>query len=132
MKKNPTMEELLSALTETMSAQDILAADIISSLSNAIAKRRIAMGLSQKELADQIGKSQSTISKWENGDLNFSIETLAEIAVKLELDLTVKLAAREPVQISSGYRSTRSKVVDFEKINSKSYNASDEFALKQM
>ena len=80
MKKSATMKDLLLALTENMSAEEILSADIISSLSNAIAKKRIGLDMTQAELAASIGKKQSTISKWENGDMNFTVRLLAEIA----------------------------------------------------
>ena len=59
MKNRTTMEDFISALTETLSAQEILAADISSDIANAITKRRISMGLSQSELAKKVGKSQA-------------------------------------------------------------------------
>ena len=102
MKKSATMKDLLLALTENMSAEEILPADIISSLSNAIAKKRIGLDMTQAELAASIGKKQSTISKWENGDMNFTVRLLAEIAVKLGMDLQVELKDHSQVQHAGG------------------------------
>lgn len=126
MSKTCSMEELLSALTENLSPQDILSADITSSIANAITKRRMALGLSQKQMAEKFNRSQSAISKWENGDLNYTVDLLAEIAVGLDLDLRVKLTARDAIVTSGGYRTTKSKVSTFLPRHAVAYN-SDEF-----
>lgn len=47
--------------------------------------------MTQKEFADHMCVSQGMVSKWESGDYNFTIRTLADIAEKLDMDLTVKL-----------------------------------------
>lgn len=117
MKKSATIKELLDAMTTEMSAEEILSAILCSELSAAIVKKRLKMELSQKELADQIGKTQSTISKWENGDMNFSVDLLAEIAVKLDMDLTVKLDDREEVRRSGNYHIVlKDHDIDFDRI----------------
>lgn len=117
MKKSATIKELLDAMTTEMSAEEILSAILCSELSAAIVKKRLKMELSQKELADQIGKTQSTISKWENGDMNFSVDLLAEIAVKLDMDLTVKLDDKEEVRRSGNYHIVlKDHDIDFDRI----------------
>lgn len=117
MKKSATIKELLDAMTTEMSAEEILSAILCSELSAAIVKKRLKMELSQKELADQIGKTQSTISKWENGDMNFSVDLLAEIAVKLDMDLTVKLDDKEEVRRSGDYHIVlKDHDIDFDRI----------------
>ena len=45
-----------------------------------LAELRKKTGLTQKELAQKVNKPQSTISRVETGELNPSIELLAEIA----------------------------------------------------
>jgi transcriptional regulator with XRE-family HTH domain len=40
-------------------------------------------GLTQKELAEQMGKSQSEISKWLSGDHNFTLRSLAKLEAEL-------------------------------------------------
>lgn len=58
-----------------------------------IAYFRTLSGISQKELADRIKTTQSTISKVESGNYNdnLSIAMLTEIADALEVDLALLL-----------------------------------------
>lgn len=95
MGNSCTMEDLLPALTNRLSAQEILSADITSGIANAITNRRLDLNMSQKQVAELFGKSPKTISHWETGNLNYSVDLLAEIAVKLGLELTVKLTSPE-------------------------------------
>lgn len=44
---------------------------------------RIELGKSQEEFADLMGVTQGMVSRWENGEYNFTIKKLSEIAVKL-------------------------------------------------
>ncbi|MDR0199349.1 MAG: helix-turn-helix transcriptional regulator [Streptococcaceae bacterium] len=46
----------------------------------ALMQLRESEGLTQRELADIVGKPQSTIARVENGTMNVSFNTLAEIA----------------------------------------------------
>lgn len=45
----------------------------------ALAQLRKELGFSQRELAEKVGKSQSTIARIENGTLNVSFKVLYEI-----------------------------------------------------
>ena len=58
-----------------------------------IAYFRTLSGISQKELADRIKTTQSTVSKVESGNYNdnLSIAMLTEIADALEVDLALLL-----------------------------------------
>lgn len=132
METSYTIEDLLSVLTENLSSQDILAADVMSSISNAITKQRLSMGLSQSALAKKIGKTQSTISKWENGDKDFTISLLADIAVNLGMDLSVELKARQNVVESGPYKSVTGKIIDFQKARTASYSGCDFELLKNV
>lgn len=49
------------------------------------------MKMTQKEFAEHIKVSQGMISKWESGNYNFSIKTLAEVAEKLDMELYINL-----------------------------------------
>jgi predicted transcriptional regulator len=59
-----------------------------------VAERRMAMGLSQRELAELCGTTQSAIARLERGGRPPRIDTLLRIADALDCDLVVELAPR--------------------------------------
>ena len=93
MAKGLSVQELFSALTSSLPANEIVAAACQSKISFQISKRRVDMGMTQSDFADYMGVSQGTVSKWENGDFNFTIEKLADIACKLDLELHMSMDA---------------------------------------
>ena len=56
-----------------------------------VAERRVAMGLSQRELAERCGTTQSAIARLERGGRPPRIDTLLRIAEALDCDLHVEL-----------------------------------------
>lgn len=60
-----------------------LSMDIASQI-NLILKQE---GLSQKDLADRLGKKESEISKWLSGNHNFTLKSLAKIEAELDQQL---------------------------------------------
>lgn len=63
----------------------------LAKISARIERRRIEMGMTQKEFAEYMGVSQGMISKWESREYNFTIKTLNEICQKIGLDLSISL-----------------------------------------
>lgn len=55
----------------------------------ALKRLREEKGLSQRELAEIVGKPQSTIVRIENGNMNATIKLLDEIAEKLDKKLEI-------------------------------------------
>ncbi len=49
-------------------------------------KARLAKKLSQKELADELGVTTATISRYESGERKLPVETAKRIAEILEVD----------------------------------------------
>ena len=49
-------------------------------------KARLAKKLSQKELADELGVTTATISRYESGERKLQVETAKRIAEILEVD----------------------------------------------
>lgn len=86
------LTDLLSLFEDSISTTDIISSDCLANISSAIVKKRIELNLSQKEFAEKLNISQSMVSKWESSDYNFTIKTLAEIAVKLNMQLHVELS----------------------------------------
>lgn len=61
-------------------------------LSDRIAGIMEAKGLSNKDLAARMGKSPSEISRWLSGSHNYTIDTLSEIAIALEVPVAAFFA----------------------------------------
>ena len=59
-----------------------------------VAKRRTQLGLSQRQLAERVGTTQSAIARLERGGRPPRIDTLLRIADALDCDLTVELKPR--------------------------------------
>jgi transcriptional regulator with XRE-family HTH domain len=59
-----------------------------------VSEQRKARGLSQKELADLTGTTQSAIARLESGGRPPRIDTLLRIAEALDCELSVELRAR--------------------------------------
>lgn len=89
MAKN--MNDLINAISDSLSYGDILAAEQLSKISTMIVKARLDRGMTQKEFASMLGVSQGMVSKWESEDYNFTIEALAHICDKLGWDMNVDL-----------------------------------------
>ncbi|OJG66191.1 hypothetical protein RV09_GL001040 [Enterococcus moraviensis] len=55
-----------------------------------MAQLRKELGYTQRELAEKVGKPQSTIARIENGTVNVSFKVLYEIATKVGKELHVE------------------------------------------
>jgi ribosome-binding protein aMBF1 (putative translation factor) len=60
-----------------------------------VAQRRLALGLSQKELAHLTGTTQSAIARLERGGRPPRIDTLLRIAEALDCELAVQLEPKD-------------------------------------
>lgn len=56
---------------------------------------RQGLDLTQEELAKETGISKSSIEKYEYGTVNYSFETLVNIAKKYNLNITIELNNKE-------------------------------------
>ena len=66
-----------------------------SQIASRVAEQRNARGLSQKDLADIVGTTQSAIARLESGGRPPRIDTLLRIAQALDCDLVVELRPQE-------------------------------------
>lgn len=65
-----------------------------AAIADKVAERRIAMNMSQRELAELVGTTQSAIARLERGGRPPRIDTLLRIAEALDCDLQVELIPR--------------------------------------
>jgi plasmid maintenance system antidote protein VapI len=75
--------DALKAIPEDIKKQ----VDWSMSVSDAIARTLSERGMSQKEFARLMGKTETEVSRWLAGRHNFTIATLAKISVALGTDL---------------------------------------------
>lgn len=81
------VEELFSALSEGFSDEEMTLALLQGFIASEITVRRVKRGMSQAQLAELMGVSQGLVSRWENGETNFTLETLVKIASKLDIEI---------------------------------------------
>lgn len=95
LTRSSGLDDLLELFGDTVTVSDIIASNVLGRISASIAKKRIQSNMTQKEFARYMCVSQGMVSKWEGGDYNFSIRTLADIAEKLDMELTVNLDVKK-------------------------------------
>jgi ribosome-binding protein aMBF1 (putative translation factor) len=67
---------------------------LFAQIADDVATRRVERGLSQRELAERTGTTQSAIARLERGGRPPRIDTLLRIAEALDCDLAVELRPR--------------------------------------
>ena len=68
---------------------------LFAQIADDVASTRVERGLSQRELAERTGTTQSAIARLESGGRPPRIDTLLRIADALDCDLHVELKPRE-------------------------------------
>jgi transcriptional regulator with XRE-family HTH domain len=81
--------------------------ELFARIAAEVAKRRQAWSLSQRELAELCGTTQSAIARLERGARPPRIDTLWRIANVLDCDLRVELRPRTETKSESAGRSRR-------------------------
>lgn len=60
-------------------------------LIKSVIDKRLALGITQRQLAEKIGTKQSAIARFESGNTNPSLGFIAKIATALGTQLTISL-----------------------------------------
>jgi transcriptional regulator with XRE-family HTH domain len=68
---------------------------LFAQIADRVAERRGELGLSQRQLADLVGTTQSAIARLESGGRPPRIDTLLRIAEALDCELVIELRARD-------------------------------------
>ncbi|MCD8087926.1 MAG: helix-turn-helix domain-containing protein [Oscillospiraceae bacterium] len=84
---------LLENLSQHMTAEEVLYAGMKGLVAAEISMWRQKNGMTQKEFGKLMGVSQGAVSRWESGEENFTLETLAKISVRLNIPMQCPLAA---------------------------------------
>lgn len=113
-KHSKSLKDILGIFEESLSTADILSAKIQSQICTAILEERLYRGMNQKEFAELLGVSQGMVSRWEGSDYNFTVNTLAKIAEKLDMSIDLTLTPNSKHDRDSYYKNT-SKITVFPK-----------------
>jgi len=73
-------------LSDYLTQEESITAKYIAQIAAIIQRERKAKGYTQQELASKLGVSQVMVSRWENGEENFTIATLAKISAALGME----------------------------------------------
>lgn len=108
---------LVNGLSASLDDEELALSVFQGLISAEISYRRVKLGLSQKEFAERMGVSQGLVSRWENGDTNFTLSTLVKIASKLN----IKMQSPFVPAIPKTYISPRNNIVVFPNAAPNSY-----------
>lgn len=72
---------------------------LCAKISVAIMKRRVEMKKTQKDFSKYMDVSQGMVSRWESGEYNFTIDSLAKIFDTLEMDIDIKIIPRNAKKV---------------------------------
>lgn len=84
-----TNNEFYNFLSGCISKADLYSANVTAKISAFIANKRHEMNMTQKEFAEMMNVSQGMISKWESAQYNFTVESIAKIAEKLNISFDI-------------------------------------------
>lgn len=96
MSSSTDTRAFISSFADGLDDKAFALASLQAMIAAEISTRRQELNLSQKELAAKLGVSQSLVSRWEKGDVNFTISTLEAIAAALGLKLQSPI---QPTQV---------------------------------
>ena len=90
MRTNRIMDEIRSTITPEMKLQ----MEMSVAIANRIYEILEAKGMTQKELAQKLGKTETEVSRWLSGTHNLTLSTICKISAALgeEIIIVPKLA----------------------------------------
>lgn len=83
MKTNKLLDEIRQTMTPEMKRQ----MDLSVQIANRIYEIMEDKGLSQKDIAHLLGKTETEVSRWLSGTHNMTMATLAKISLALGTDI---------------------------------------------
>ena len=87
MKTNKIMDEIRSSISPEMKLQMEMSVAIANRIYEILETR----GMTQKDLAKKLGKTETEVSRWLSGTHNLTLATICKISAALEADV-VKVA----------------------------------------
>lgn len=112
--KTVGIADLLKAFEGYVTSADLLASRLLANISVAITKKRLDLKMNQTEFAKLLGVSQGMVSKWESENYNYTVEGLANICDKLEMDLEITIEPKVAQDSCSRQNSWKTTVAPME------------------
>lgn len=95
MTANDKGRALYDIVIPSLSNAQVNTEIIKARIATKIIASRIELGMNQSAFAHYMNVSQTMVSKWENGDCNFSLSTICEICDKLSLNIDLQISKQE-------------------------------------
>ena len=89
MRTNRMIDEVRRSITPEMKLQ----MEMSVAIANRICDILEAKGMTQKELARKLGKTETEVSRWLSGTHNLTLSTISKVSVALGEDIVITLAA---------------------------------------
>lgn len=96
MENKNDSTRLCDFFSDNLAETDFQKAHCLSEIACAITAARVGLQMTQTEFAKYMNVTQGMVSKWENGDYNFTVEKLVDIFSKLNYDLDIHISPRSP------------------------------------
>ena len=97
MKTNKLMDEIRQTMTPEMKKQMELSVSIANRIYEILEEK----GMSQKDLAHSLGKTETEVSRWLSGTHNLTTATIAKISVALGQDIIQVVRPRKKVNLAA-------------------------------
>ena len=97
MKTNKLMDEIRQTMTPEMKKQMELSVSIANRIYEILEEK----GMSQKDLAHALGKTETEVSRWLSGTHNLTIATISKISIALGQDIIQIVCLRKGVKVAS-------------------------------
>lgn len=97
MKTNKLMDEIRQTMTPEMKKRMELSVSIANRIYEILEEK----GMSQKDLAHALGKTETEVSRWLSGTHNLTTATIAKISVALGQDIIQVVRLRKKVNLAA-------------------------------
>ena len=97
MKTNKLMDEIRQTMTPEMKKQMELSVSIANRVYEILEEK----GMSQKDLAHALGKTETEVSRWLSGTHNLTVATISKISIALGQDIIQIARPRKRMKLAA-------------------------------